>query len=493
MNFRSVVILLCAALVQPVVFARGDCLSGLSRFVSAEWRAELDGKIVPVLYSTAWRGEKSPDVDPGGNYGFLSFDWTAPATLVVTTSAVFARDLSRTVVRPASAPVEIVSCSHDRVVLLVARPCKFSLEPDEYERPLFVFADPPERNVPDLSSPKVKHFGPGIHRVPGDVVKLGSGETLHLARGAVLQAAVYGTGEDIRVCGRGILDGGRWVPKKGPRYAFLHFRHAKRVTVEDVTIRGSYHWTIFPEACDAFTLRNVKVCGGRCSNDDGIDPSNARDVTIEDCFFRTQDDCIAVKGLKRDHGSCERYRVRRCVFWSSFGRVCLLGHESRAPCMRDFVLEDSDVLHYVRPVFLLEPGDDMPISDVRFSDVRVHMDDHGRSEATVRVQPVSNAYTKGPGSIRDVSFERIAFEGCPLPVRFLVRGVDAAHTAENVSFSGLSWNGRPLDASARSRVSGERGPAGAWFDGNDRPKPADPAFRVGPFATGVTVDGAEVR
>ena len=39
-------------------------------------------------------------------------------------------------------------------------------------------------------------------------------------------------------------------------------------------------------------------------------------------------------------------------------------------------------------------------------------------------------------------------------------------------------------------MNGERGSAGAWFDGNDHPKPEDPAFKVGPFATGVTVDFA---
>ena len=136
-------------------------------FVSAEWRATLDGAEAPVLYSTAWRGERAPDVDPGGNYGFLSFDWTAPATLEVTTSAAFARDLSRAAVRPAGAPVEVVSRSRDRLVLLVARPCKFSVEPDEYERPLFVFAEPPERNIPALASPKVKAFGPGVSSTPG--------------------------------------------------------------------------------------------------------------------------------------------------------------------------------------------------------------------------------------------------------------------------------------------------------------------------------------
>ena len=96
-------------------------------------------------------------------------------------------------------------------------------------------------------------------------------------------------------------------------------------------------------------------------------------------------------------------------------------------------------------------------------------------------------------SLRNVSFGNIAFEGCPLPVRFLVRGVEAEHAVADVTFRGLTWNGRPLDASARSRVNGERGPAGAWFDGNDHPKPEDPAFKVGPFATGVTVDGTEVR
>ena len=70
-------------------------------------------------------------------------------------------------------------------------------------------------------------------------------------------------------------------------------------------------------------------------------------------------------------------------------------------------------------------------------------------------------------SLRNVSFENIAFEGCPLPVRFLVRGVDAEHAVADVTFRGLTWNGRPLDASARSRVNGERGPAGVTVDGTE--------------------------
>lgn len=55
-----------------------------------------------------------------------------------------------------------------------------------------------------------------------------------------------------------------------------------------------------PHNSSRVIVRNVKLCGARVYNDDGIDPCDAQDVLVSDCFFRTDDDCVALKGKKFD-------------------------------------------------------------------------------------------------------------------------------------------------------------------------------------------------
>ena len=488
MSFRANMKWIAVGVLSVLFAAVVHCGDGLA---SSEWTVTMDGRPSPVMFARAWRGEKAPDVDPGGDYGVLSFDWMKSVDLEVRTQE--GRDLSTAAVRPRTADVDVVLREKDRVVVRVKRPCKFSIEPNEYERPLFVFADGPRGGGPSPAAAGVKAFGPGIHRVPGDVVRLNSGETLYLERGAVLQAAVYGKGDGIRIRGPGVIDATPWEAKKGPQFGTLRFRDAHNVTVEDVIVRGSYHWTAFVENCDGVTFRNVKICGGRCRNDDGIDIANSRNVTMTDCFFRTQDDCVAVKGLRVEDGPSERIRIERCLFSCSFARILAVGHESRAAYMKDIALDDCDVIHYVRPLLLVEPGDEMEISGVTFSNVRVHMDNHGRSEAVVRIQPVLNGYTKGPGKIRDVSISRVSFDGERLPLRFLVRGADDSHDVRDVAFSDLTWDGRKLDLEIVTFIDGRAASKDVPFDGEWKKGLTEPVLQVGPFVTNHCLNGRKIR
>ena len=71
--------------------------------------------------------------------------------------------------------------------------------------------------MPDESDPKVKTFGPGVH-IGGENgrIELKDGETLYLKAGAFVKGGIYASGNNIRICGRGVLDSSPWGWRSGP-------------------------------------------------------------------------------------------------------------------------------------------------------------------------------------------------------------------------------------------------------------------------------------
>ena len=247
-------------------------------------------------------------------------------------------------------------------------------------------------------------FWPGLHQ-PGK--RVGDNQTVYLAGGAVVKGAIAARGSNIRILGRGILDGSDYEWRKGPNNVTVGIT-GTNVEVSGITIRGSSHWTIVPNASRNVTVRNVKLCGARVQNDDGINPCNSQHVLITDCFIRTDDDCVALKGLdlRRPNNNVENIVVENCTLWCDRARIFLLGHESRAAFMRNITLRNLDIIHFTMTAFLLEPGEEMRLEDVRIENVRVHGE--GQREFA-RLKPVVNQYmqNKVPGHVRGVQFKNV--------------------------------------------------------------------------------------
>ena len=154
-------------------------------------------------------------------------------------------------------------------------------------------------------------------------------------------------GSNIRIRGRGILDGSDYEWRKGPHGVTIGI-YGSNVTLCGITIRGSSHWTIVPRASRNVTIRNVKLCNSRVQNDDGINPCNSQDVLITDCFIRSDDDCVALKGLtfEGENSNVERITVENSILWCDRARIFLLGDESRAEWMRGVTLRNLDVINF---------------------------------------------------------------------------------------------------------------------------------------------------
>jgi hypothetical protein len=276
-----------------------------------------------------------------------------------------------------------------------------------------------------------------VHK-PEKIV-LQSNQTLYLAGGAVVKAEVLVQGANIRICGRGILDGSDWEWRKGPVGNLIAIRNSANVEVNGITLRGSAHWTIVPKNCQRVTVRNVKLCNSRVQNDDGINPCNSQDVLITDCFIRSDDDCVALKGLdfSGPNSNVERITVENSVLWCDRARIFLLGHESRAAFMHKVTLRNLDIVHFSMTPFLLEPGEDMRLEDITVEDIRIHGE--GQREF-IRLRPVVNQYMrkKVPGFIRNVRFRNVTVHGQSGDYLVQIQGADAEHNVSDVTFENVS-------------------------------------------------------
>jgi len=386
--------------------------------------------------------------DHGGPYSFANFDMSGPVSVRI----VCKRSLRNVVIRPQSAGIESTLEDDHTLNVTLDRPRKLSVEPDGKNGPLLLFANPLETDAPMPDGQGVVYFGPGVHK-PEKII-LESNQTLYFAGGAIVKAEVLAQGANIRICGRGILDGSGWEWRKGPVGNLIAIRNSSDVEVNGITLRGSSHWTIVPKNSQRVTIRNVKLCNSRVQNDDGINPCNSQDVLITDCFIRSDDDCVALKGLdfSASNSDVERITVENSVLWCDRARIFLLGHESRAAFMRNVTLRNLDIIHFSMTAFLLEPGEDMRLEDITIENIRVHGE--GQKEF-IRLRPVVNQYMlkKVPGFIRKVRFRDVVMEGQAGDYLVQIEGADAEHDVRDVSFENVSIMGsRLLEGSSVVRI-----------------------------------------
>jgi len=100
------------------------------------------------------------------------------------------------------------------------------------------------------------------------------------------------------------------------RPPFIQPYRCRNVLIEGVSLRRSPFWQVHPVLCRNVTIRGLDI-NSHGPNNDGIDPESCRDLLIEDCFFSTGDDCIAVNSGRNEDGRrlatpSENIVIRNC-------------------------------------------------------------------------------------------------------------------------------------------------------------------------------------
>ncbi len=405
---------------------------------SADYSLEVNGRPVPV-YTARVNDAPFDFLDHGGTYSFATFDFSKRANIKIRSRRV----LQTARIRPLSKGLRHSLIDWHTTMVTLDKPCQFSFEPGGKRRPLLIFANPPQANVPKTGDPNVIYYGPGVHRPSSGVVEVKSHQTLYVAEGAVLQAAVVmRNAENAAVRGRGIICGNSWPHTKGPATYLVNIHDSKNVAIEGVVLRGAYWWTVGIENSEYVSIDNVKICGGRLFNDDGIDPINSRHVYIRDCFLRTDDDCIALKGMRREWGDLDDIRVERSVLWADRALIVRLACESDANFMRNLVFRDLDIIHFVATAFYFMPGEDMTVRNVLFENIRMEGTGQGQ---LMEIRAASECPSpKMLGHIEDVLFKNIRLVGEPGEYKITIEGRDDSHQVRNLTIEDMTILGQPL-------------------------------------------------
>ncbi len=144
-------------------------------------------------------------------------------------------------------------------------------------------------------------------------------------------------------------------PQDGLRPQLVSFNKCEGVLLEDVTLLRSPFWVIHPLHSTDITVRRVKMINDG-PNGDGCDPECCDRVLIEDCFFNTGDDCIAIKsGRNRDgrerNMPSKNIIIRRCEMKNGHGGV-VIGSEISGGCQNvyahDCVMDSPELERVLR-------------------------------------------------------------------------------------------------------------------------------------------------
>ena len=301
-----------------------------------EYRVWVNGREVDVIDipEPAHHDWQLPD-EAALPYWAALFDVEGEASVRIESRS----DLSATRILPLSRGIVPRHDGVHAVEFTASPPFAVSVEPRPRLGALVLSAKAPDPDTPSPDDPLVKNFGPGHYHFDKPI-RLSSNETLYLAPGAFVDAAVWGSGTNVSVRGHGVLTGFGWQHRAGPQHDQICISGAN-VSLRDFAVIGSYHWTVVLRDVDGARIDGLTILGGRVLNDDGIDVCRSRDVTVRDCFIRTQDDCICAKYR------CENLTVERCALWTDVANVFRFGFETDGPPHRisGIRVRDIDVLH----------------------------------------------------------------------------------------------------------------------------------------------------
>ena len=111
------------------------------------------------------------------------------------------------------------------------------------------------------------------------------------------------------------------------RPAFVQFYQCKNILIEGITITNAPFWLLHPVMSENVIIRGV-TCASLGPNSDGCDPESCKNVIIENCYFDTGDDCIAIKSGRNDDGRrlavpSENIVIRGCKMRSGHGGIVI--------------------------------------------------------------------------------------------------------------------------------------------------------------------------
>jgi hypothetical protein len=359
-------------------------------------------------------------------------------------------------IRPKSLNI-IPRIEDGKIIFTLSKPCNISVEINKnLKRPLFVFANPVETDIPSPGDANVHYFEGGkIHQAGRITLK--DNDIVFIEGGAIVKGSLFlDSIKNVRIFGHGILDG-ECVYGKGQE-RMIEINRCDNVLVEGIIINDSRHWTAPCNKSKNITYRNIKIVSGN-DWDDGIDVVSSQHVLVDGCFIRTKDDCIAIKAGVDYYTDffnqlpTKDVQVINSVLWNAeWGNGLEIGFETRADSIKDIVFRNNDLIHVEGPegTFTIHNGDRAVVENVLYENIRVE-DSRG---ILVDFKILDSQYSKDKekGQIKNITFRNISVEGEMFPPSLFL-GYDNLHTIDKVIFENFRVFGKVITSAEELKAT----------------------------------------
>lgn len=425
--------------------------------VDYAYQVKIDGQNVAIYRS-------KDDDKENKEYYFATFEFSGEVEIEI--KAPFALD--QTTIAPERFGVKIVERSDERVLLKADKPFQISFEPNGRVKPLVLFGLAPEKNAPKQGDENVIYFGPGVHSP--ETVKVTDGQTLYVAAGAVLNAGITASGKNITICGRGVIAGTNWGRYKGPSPHLIHCVDCQNLSIRDVVLRDPWSWACVLNNCNDVTIDGLRICAANMINDDALDLCNTSNVKVTNCFFRSCDDSIAIKGLRDDLTPCENIEIKDCVFWTDLANIFRIGYECQSSTMSNIRAENIDILYYSKnyrehdqywanAIIWLQPNQEMPMNNCYFKDFRIRS--NRDNMIMLMSKPMSCSYGKfekpTPGKLFDCALENFTVYGeqGDFVGELYFCGASETSNVKNIAIRNFNYFGKKIDQNSKCVTIGD--------------------------------------
>jgi len=347
--------------------------------VCGDYRLKVNTRDVPVYscrvsampFNQIWPGYQRP-LEQTELSGFAYWEMKGDAEVSIECGT----DVKTAVVRPSARGIT-PKIDGSRIAFSLKKPGPIVVEVNDKHHVLHLF--PSEMRVVkvDPSQPGLHYFGPGVHR-PG-VIRPKSGESVYIDAGAVVYGGILCEDvSDVTISGRGILDAGALDRENTntPSLNTLRLVRSRNIRADGIILRDSNAFGCDMRTCENVTLSNLSLIGFWRYNTDGIDACNCKNVRVRNCFVRSFDDSLVVKGLwpQREHPT-DNIRFEGCVVWCDWGNGMEIGASTAGTEMKNIVFEDCDIIDTQGKAFSISHSGNAWLHDVRYENIRVELGD----------------------------------------------------------------------------------------------------------------------
>ncbi len=316
---------------------------------------------------------------------------------------VFDIDIEDVVIRPKRYNISYKIENSNTVLIYPDNRYNFSVEPDgNIENAVLIFNKVSEELCRD-DYENIMYFDKGRHFV-NEVEIVDDNTLVYVDDGATVDGRFIANNiKNIGFDGYGVIT----LENYDFRTRIITVNQCENIKIRNLIFKDSTNWNVYLNESKNIEIDNIKILG--CfGNSDGIDVCTCENVSVKNCFIRTWDDCLVVKGL--GNGSCRNLHYSDCVLWNDFARPMEIGVETRADEICNVVFESIDVIHSVTryPVMGIHHGDRAKIHDIVFKNIIVE-DTPGAQPFDVRITHSAWNGNEGIGNIRSVLFKDITF------------------------------------------------------------------------------------